>query len=216
MSRHQIGTSRSEAVVTSDEISVPLNQGGFRRDCSRIFIAAVMGVTMTLGFCSFPALFLYMWIADPAGRNTTLAVVCGILTLMLLFVISAATWPTMQTARLLKRTLRKRLPALIINREGIQDYSSNSVFGLIPWSQIQPVFWTAHHSNRQNREYSGLVIVVRDKQALRRRLGIGGYRLEDYPPSPDRREVFIPQDRIVASVEEVVEQINHFRARMNV
>ncbi len=83
MSRHEIGTSRSGSVVANGEIRVPLDQDGFRRDRNRTSIAATMGVTMTLGFCGFPALLLYMWVTDPAERNTTLAIVGAALSLVL-------------------------------------------------------------------------------------------------------------------------------------
>jgi hypothetical protein len=213
MSRYRVGASQFGSAVQCDQIEVPLYLTGFKRDRDRLSFGAVMGVTMTVGFCAWPALLLYMWIVDPAERSATLCIVAA-MWLALILVVGSQTWPMMQTTKFLTRTLKKRLPALIINRDGIMDYSSNSVFGLIPWSQIQTVFWAIRHSNRQNRDYSGLVIVVRDKPLLRRRLGLAGFRSEDYPPSRDRREVFIPQDRAAMPVEEVVEQINGFRARI--
>lgn len=213
MSRHEIGTSRSGSVVANGEIRVPLDQDGFRRDRNRTSIAATMGVTMTLGFCGFPALLLYMWVTDPAERNTTLAIVGAALSLVLLLIISAATWPAMQTANLLTKTLKERLPALIVNRDGIQDYSSNSVFGFIPWSQIEAVLATSRYSNRLNQDFPGVAFVVKDRNfLLRRRLGLTGSRLSDYPPTAERRQIFIPQGRIGVPVENVVSQINAFRA----
>jgi hypothetical protein len=214
MSRHGISTARFSSAFQSDEIRVPVNLVGFRYDHSRFSIAAVMGVTMTVGFCGFPAMLVYIWIMEPAERSPGGMITSAVLSLVLLLTISAATWPALQSAKLLSKTLKKRLPAIIVNSDGIQDYVSNSVFGLIPWSEIVLVFATSRYSNRQSKDYPGIVVVVKDRHLLRRRLGLAGFRLEDYPRSADRRQIFIPQDRIAMPVKEVVEQINAFRARI--
>ncbi len=215
MSRHEAGGSRSGLAAANGEIRVPLNQNGFRQDCNKVSIVAIMGVTMALGFCGFPVLLLYIWITDPAERNATLAIAGMVLSLVLLLIVSAATLPALQTASLLTKTLRERLPALIVNRDGIQDYSSNSVFGFIPWSQIEAILAVSRRSNRLNRDFPGVVFVVKGRKSLlRQRLALTDSRLSDYPPTADHRQIFIPQARIGASVEDVVSQINAFRMRM--
>lgn len=215
MSRHEVsGFARFSSAFQGDEIKVPLNLDGFRYDRNRLSIAAVMGLTMTVGFCGFPALLLYIWIMDPTERSPAGMITGAVLSLGLLLTISAATWPALQTAKFLTKTLKEKLPALIISSDGIQDHSSNSVFGLIPWSEIKSVFATSRYSNRLSRDFPGVVIVVKDRHLLRRRLGLTGFRLEDYPRSADRRQIFIPQDRIAMPIKDVVKQINAFRARM--
>jgi hypothetical protein len=214
MSRHEIGISRFDAVAGSDEIKVPLNLVGFQYDRNRISIAAVMGMTMTLGFFGFPAMLVYIWIMEPTERKIGLGIFGAVLSLGLLLAVSLATWPALQTAKFLTKTLKKKLPALIINRDGIQDYSSNSVFGFIPWGEIILVFATSRYSNRLSKDFPGIVIIVKNKNLLRQRLGRGGFRVEDYPFAPDRRQIFIPQNRIAMPIEDVAEQINAFRERI--
>ncbi len=201
----------------ADIICVPLNIAKFRAYRNMQRGTAVMGATMTVGVCAFPAMLLYVWIVDPKHPDPSFVVLGAILSVMLPFIVGVATWPAMQVAKILTQTLDKNLPGLVVDREGVQDNSSNYVFGFIRWNEIQSVTLASRYSRNLNKDFHGIAFVVKnEKSLLRRKSGALSSWMSMDPEITNRRQVFIPQGRIAVPVEEVVEQINNFRARMNV
>ena len=106
---------------------------------------------------------------------------------------------------------------MIVDQNGIQDNASNYVFEFIPWSEIESVILTSRYAPNIKKTFSGVAVVLKDKKMLLRKKS----KLFAMWMMPDdeimkKRQVFIPQGRIDMPVEEVVEQINIFRARMGV
>jgi len=214
MSRHEMIASRSGAVTESIEIRVPLNVEKFRRYRDMQAGIAAIGMAMTLGTCSFPALLLYIWVVDPAERDIALGVVGASLSLLLPLFIGSATWPAMQIAKTLTKTLKENLPALVINQEGVWDYSSNYVFGFIPWGEIDTVMVDSRYSRKLNKDFPGIAFVVKNKNVLlRRKPGLLASWMNLEPEITDRRQVFIPQARMDSPIGELVRMANSFRQR---
>jgi len=212
MSRHQLSESFAPLVVGGSGVWVPLNLEKFRRYRDMQAATATLGVTMALGFCSFPALFAYIWAVDPAERNATLGIIAVVLSLALPIFVGLAAWPAVQIAKTLTKTLREKLPALIINQQGIWDFSSNYVFGFIPWSEIDAVVLDSRYSRKLNKSFPGIAFVVKDKNVLlRRKPGLLSSWLSMESEITDRRRIFIPQGRLNMPVEDVVRLANSFR-----
>ncbi len=213
MSRHQITGVRPSEAHDSAEIRIPLATAKFRGYRDMQAVTATMGAAMTVGFCGFPLMLLYIWIMDPAERNLALVIPGAVLALVLPIFVGCATWPARQTANVLTKTLKRKLPALVISREGITVNSSNYVFGFIPWNEIEAVQVASRRASELNKDFIGIAIVVKDKNVLlRRKPKMMAAWLNMDAEISRRRQVFIPQGRITMPVEEVVEQINSFRA----
>ncbi len=214
MSRHEIAGPPDRAVAVGNEIRVPLSMRNFRLYRDSQAVTATLGLVMTLGCgVGFTGVALYNAVIDAAHREGWIYATGGAALLPLM--IGLATWPAMQTAKTLTRTLKEQLPALVINPEGIWDYSSNYVFGFISWSEIESVIATSRHSPNLNKDFPGIAFVVKNKNVLlRRKPSLTGAWLASDPEISKRRQIFIPQGRIDAPVEDVVSQINAFRARV--
>ena len=199
--------------VSDDAISVPLNLPNFRRYRDTQAATATLGMVMTLG-CGggFIGLSLYGALVDVTHRQTWLGI--ALFSLLLPLVIGSATWPALQLAKTLTDVLKRNLPALIINREGIWDYSSNYVFGLIPWSEIDKVMLSSRHSTKLDRDFFGIALVTKTSGSLlRRKPGLLGAWMSMEAEITDRRQIFIPEGRIEAQIHDLVKQVNAFRTQ---
>ena len=212
MSRHEVSGSPQRTKVSNREVRVPLNTAKFRayRDMKRV--TAAMAVAMSIGFWGFPAVFLYIWIVDPSERNLVLDIPVAVLALILPLFPGLATWPAMQTANILTKTLRENLPALVINEQGIQDNSSNYVFGFIPWGEIEAVTTNSRYAPHINKTFVGVAVVLKNKELLlNKKPPILRMWLEMDDEIKKKRWVFIPQGRIEMPVEEVVRLANQMK-----
>lgn len=198
--------------ATDDVLRVPLNLDKFRRYRDMQAVTASMGAAMTLACCGFPALALYGMLTDPssrAGWEGTLWLGLG-----LVWFLGCATWPAVQLANVLTCTLTQNLPALVVTREGVWDYSSNYVFGFIPWQDIEAVGPAIRRSQKLNKDFPGVAFVVKNKEVLlRRKPGLAGMWIGMDDEITDRRQILIPEGRMGLLVDDVVRLVNDFRQR---
>ena len=214
MSRHEVFGSPQHTEVNNREVRVPLNTAKFRayRDMNRVM--AAMGMAMSVGFWGFPATLLYIWIMDPTERNSVLIVPAAVLSLILPLFVGAATYPVMQTAKILTKTFSQKLPALVINKQGIHDNSSDYVFGFIPWDEIKTVAVDSRYISRTNETFTGIAIVLKNKQLLlSKKPSSLRVWLDMENEISTKCRVFIPQGRIEMPVEEVVKLANEIKER---
>jgi hypothetical protein len=196
--------------MTGGALQVPLNIDTFRRYRNMQARMARKGLVMTLGSCVFLVFALYSMSADSAGAGEWEQIL--FLVLVVIGFVGCATWPAMQLEKVLTRTLTQNLPALVIDNKGICDYSSNYVFGFIPWSEIENVTATSRFAPRINQTFPGIAFVVKNKEVLlRRKPGLMKMWLGLDQEITNRRQVFIPQGRLDLPVEEVVRFANEWR-----
>ncbi|MGI4788167.1 MAG: STM3941 family protein [Janthinobacterium lividum] len=137
------------------------------------------------------------------------------LSVSLIVFIGLATVPAWQLASLQTKILKHNSPAIIVDQNGIQDNASNYAFGFIPWSEVETVTLTSRYAPNIKKTFSGIAIVLKNKDMLlRKKSKLFAMWLMADDEVKKKRQVFIPQDRIARPIEEVVEQINNFRARM--
>lgn len=112
------------------------------------------------------------------------------------------------------KTLKGNLPALVINDQGIQDNSSNYVFGFIPWNEIEAVTTSSRYAPRINKTFVGVAIVLKNKEILlKKKPLILRMWLERDDEIKKKHWIFIPQGRIEMPVEEVVKLANQMQER---
>lgn len=214
MSSHEISGSSPGIKLGNPEVCVPLNTAKFRayRDMQRI--TATMGLAMSVGFWGFPANLLYIWVMDPTERNPVLDIPGAVISLILPILVGAATWPAMLITKTLSKTLKERLPALVINEQGIQDNASNYVFGSLPWNEIDTVSVESRYAPNINKTFTGVAIALKNKELLlKKKPSILRMWLKMEKEISEKRWVFIPQGRIEMPVEEVVRLANQIKAQ---
>lgn len=149
---------------------------------------------------------------DP--KDITLCLFGIFVGLCAILIIGLATVPAWQLARAQIKILKQDLPALIVTTEGIWDYSSNYVFGFIPWTEVTDFIVTERSAPRSKQTYSGIAFVVKNKDVLlKRKPGLMGMWLGSDNEITDRRQIFIPQGRIDVPIEVVAPLITDFRRR---
>lgn len=208
MSNHEISGSSPGIKLCTSEVCVPLNKAKFRayRDMQRI--TATMGMVV-LAFAGVVVSF-YSIFSSPVLDGWW--VLNGFLSLCLVVSISLATVPAWQVASVRAKVLHCNLPALVVDEQGIQDNSSNYVFGFIPWNEIDSVSVESRDAPNINKTFNGVVITLKNKALL----------LKKKPPIlrmwvkmdneiKERCWVFIPQGRIEMPVEEVVRLANQIK-----
>ncbi len=215
MSRHQISATDTNIFSKESEISMPLNMSKFRQYRDTQAGTARAGVAMAVMFCLFLIVGLCGMYVSP--MKFAFEVEYVLLNLFAIALISLAVWPLLRLVKARTKILSQGLPALVISREGVTDNCSSYVFGFIPWSKIDLVTVASRRSRNLNKDFTGIAVVVKNKNVLlQRKPGLTGLWLNLEPEITNRRQIFVPQDRIAMPAEEVVEQINAFRARMNV
>ena len=72
------------------------------------------------------------WLQDATPGLFLMCILC-------MCIIGLATWAGLQSVLELTKILRRNLPALLVNREGIVDNTSDYMVGKIRWSEIAQV-----------------------------------------------------------------------------
>ena len=202
-------------VSGTDIISVPLKVDRVRLRQSVQSGTLTMATTMAVGFCAFPALGLYGAALDPGAHKAW--VEFTLFSMILPLIPGMAALSEWQTTWSSNDALRHNLPALIVNCEGIWDYSSKYVYGFIPWKDIDKVMLDSRYVGQINKNFPGIgFIVTHSEVLLRRKSWMTQITMRNDYFVTDRREVFLMQEFLDADVKELVEQINKFRARMGV
>ena len=198
---------------STDTICVPLKVDRFRLRQSVQSGTLTMATTMAVGFCAFPAVGLYGMAVDPGANNHWIGVMLFSLILPLLTgILALSEWQTTWSS---KSVLNQNLPALIVNCEGVWDYSSRYVYGFIPWKDIDKVMLDNRYIGEVGKNFPGIGFVVTHPDVLlRRKPWIIQIAMRKDPFVTDRREVFIMQEFLDADTNELVKKINDFRARM--
>lgn len=198
--------------TTADTLQVPLNRTRFRNMRNFQLGTAYLGGAMAAMVAAVCVYAVYELWADPLHRAMSvfllfmaLSIACG---------IGAATWSVLQLSKKLSRTLIGNLPALSVSRDGIEDHASDNPLGLLHWGEIESITISSRYAQSIRKNFPGVVIVFKDglQTSGRPYLNAAGMTLR----YSGKKGVFIPQGRIAMPVEDVVEQINAFRARMNV
>ncbi len=172
---------------------------------------------MAVGFLAFPAMGVYIAIIDPTQRKA--GIILAAISLLLPLLVGIMAWPGIQQAKSSAKTLKESQPALVINRAGVQDNASTYVVGLIPWADIASVISTTQYSWDRHRgvkrAWSGIAFVIRDMNSLLRRQPVlMSQEMRMDPNVSARSQIFIPQAMLDADVNELVIEINNFRARV--
>lgn len=196
--------------ATADTLQVPLKQVKFNEYRNFQRGTAFLGAAMTIMAASVCVYAIYQLWADPAHRSTSVLLL--VLSLMLMCGIGAASLSLLRLAQSLSRTLNGNLPALCASQAGIEDNASDSPLGLLRWEEIESITVSARYAQSIRKSFPGMVIVFKDGLQTSGR----PYLLSSgmTPQYANKRGVFIPQGRIAMPIEEVVEQIDAFRARM--
>ena len=193
------------------------NRDKFQRRQDVQMGTATMGAAMAFGFLAFPALGVYAAIIDPTQRKIGIIFATG--SLMLPLLVGILAWPGMQRAKSSAKTLKESQPALVVNQAGVQDNSSTYAVGFIPWEEIASVISTTQYSwdryQGVKRAWPGIAFVVKDMNSLLRRQPIlMSQEMRMDPNVSARSQIFIPQAMLDADVNELVIEINNFRARV--
>ena len=203
----------ASGTASTDIISVPLKVDRVR--LRQNVQSGTLAMAMALGFCAFPALGLYGAALDPGAHKAWIGFT--LFSVILPLIPGMAALSEWQTTWSSHNALRHNLPALIVNCEGIWDYSSKYVYGFIPWKEIDKVMLDRRYIGQIDKNFPGVgFIVTHSEVLLRRKSWMTQLAMKTDPFVTDRREVFIMQEFLNADVKELVEQINNFRARMNV
>lgn len=195
-----------------EHLQVPLNRAKFQKYYKLNVCVAGMGLGMVvLTFAGF-IFSLYSIFSSPILNGWWL--LNGFLSLWLVAFISLATVPAWQVASVLAKVLRCNLPALVIDEQGIQDNSSNYVFGFIPWNEIDTVSSESRYAPNINKTFTGMAIKLKNKQLLlTKKPPIFQMWLKQDDEVAKKCWVFIPQGRIEMAVEEVVRLANQIKAQ---
>ncbi len=210
MSRHDVANSAPQRTAGSQEFNVLLNAAKLKKYRDMQGGTGRAGLMMAGLFCAFSAVGI--WGAFTGNFSQTMGVQLAVLSLGLTVFITSAALPALIVAKSLTKTLKGNLPALVISEHGIQDNSSNYVFGFIPWSEIEAVTTSSRYAPRINKTFTGIAIVLKNKELL----------LNKKPPIlrmwlgmdneiKTKHWVFIPQGRIEMPVEEVVKLANEIK-----
>jgi len=176
-----------------------------------------MAVTMAVGFCSFPATFVYILLVDPGPQSSILEVLGFSMSALLILGMGMAVGPLLQQAKDSTRVLAQNLPAVIINQQGIWDYSSSHIFGFVPWNEIDSVMLDRRYSRELEKDFYGIAFVLKNKETLlRRKSALTRFSLNMKSEIVDRRQIFIPQQFVDVPVKDLVQQIADFRAKIKV
>lgn len=198
---------------------VPRNVAGFRRFRDSYGATAVLGVMMALVLYSFVALFIYISLVDPSAQNPVAKHViffASISALCMGVFLSLGAYPALQQSKEISRVLKQKLPALIVTREGIWDYSSSHIFGFVPWTEIQTVMLDNKYSPRADKYWPGISFIAKNKEVLLgRKSPLARLWLNKESSIADRRQIFIAQEWIDMPIKELIMQIEALRPSKN-
>ncbi len=193
-------------------LQVPLNRAKFQIYRKWNATLAIMGLGMVLLFVACFVFSLYSIFSVPALDGWW--VLNGVLSLWLVVFIGLATAPAWQLANTQGKVLRRNLPALVIDRDGILDNSSNYVFGFIPWSEVETITASSRYARKIDKTFTGVAIVLKNKELLlNKKSPVLRMWLKMDNEIKKKHWVFIPQGRIEMPVEEVVRLANQIKAQ---
>ncbi len=195
----------------ADILKVPLNTTQFRRFRGSNAVLVGTGLFLEVLFLPVFAYSLCGALLSPGFWWWLNA----FLSFWLVVFLGLATVPAWQLASLQAKILKQNEPAIVADHHGIQDNASNYALGFIPWAEIEAIVSTSRYAPETRRTFLGVAVVLKNKEMLLRKKP----KLVAMWMVPDdeimkKRQVFIPQGRIAMPVEDVVEQINNFRARI--
>ena len=199
--------------ATADTLQVPLNRAKFQKFRNMNAVLACVALFMVMLFSAGLAYSLYAILSG--SRDLDGWILAAFLCLWLVVFIGSITIATWQLTSIQTQTLAQNLPALIVNQEGIQDNVSNYVIGHIAWSEIESAGSASIYAPDAQKTFVGVAVVLKNKNMLlaKKSKPIVLWMQVDGEIKQKRR-VFIPQGRVAMPIEEVVEQINAFRARI--
>ena len=198
--------------ATADTFQVPLNRARFQNMRNFQLGTVCLGGAMAALAVAACVYAVYELWADPAHQSTSVFLL--FLSLVLAGGIGVVSWSLLGLTRRLTHTLVGNLPALGISRDGIEDNASDTPQGLLRWEEIDRITVSTRYARSIDKSFPGVVIVFKDGF-----LANGKPHLLSAGMTSEyagKRGIFIPQGRITMPVEDVVEQINSFRVRMNV
>lgn len=199
--------------TTAEALRVPLNRTKFQKFRNLNISLTVIGLLMVLPALAGCLYSPYAAVTDTKGRGDWLFI--GSMCLWLVVFVGSATITAWQLVSVQTRTLSQNLPALVVDQDGIQDNSSNYTLGRIPWLEIESVIKTSSYSTKLNRTFFALAIVLKDKDMLlRKKSKVVAMWMRPDDSVSKKRQVVIPQGRFEVPVEDLVTQINAFRARV--
>lgn len=199
--------------MSNESIEVPLARAKFQRYRDMNAVTAALGPGMILCILGRGWYLLGSEFRHP--RDLDFLLLAVFMASCIILFIGLATVPAWQLACTQTKMLKQDLPALRVTTEGIWDYSSNYVFGFIPWTEITDFIVTERSGSRGKQTYPGIAFVVKNKDVLlKRQPGLMGMWLGSDNEITDRRQVFIPQGRIDVPIEVVAPLITDFRRRL--
>ena len=196
-------------------VQVPRNVKAFRHFCDSQGGTATLGVMMALVLFSFPATLIYLSSVDPSSQSPSQKIMTFFFSMCALCMglfLSSGAYPALQRSRDVNWVLKQNLPALIINSEGIWDYSSSYIFGFVAWEEIETVMLDHKYSPEVNKDWPGLSFIVKNKEILLcRKSALARFWLNKESTIADRRQIFIPQEWIDIPIEDLIKQIEKLR-----
>lgn len=196
--------------MADETLQVPLDRAKFQQYRNWNIATTCVGLILWLLFCVSSLFILHVMFASPAVQGTWAFTL--FLDVCLVVFLGLATIPSWLLAHTQSETLRQNLPALIIDQDGIQDNSSNYIFGRIPWSEIESVKAESRYAPNTGETFSGIAIVVTNEDTLlRKKPKILSIWIRMDTEVSQKHQVFIPQGRVTIPVENAVCSANKFR-----
>ena len=196
--------------MIAESLQVPLNRAKFQKYRKWNATLAIMGLGMVLLFLACFVFSLYSIFSTPVLDGWW--VLNGVLSLWLVVFIGLVTAPAWYLANTQGKVLRRNLPALVIDRDGILDNSSNYVFGFIPWSEVETITASSRYARDIDKTFTGVAIVLKNKELLlNKKSPVLRMWLKMDNEIKKKHWIFIPQGRIEMPVEEVVKLANEIK-----
>ncbi len=201
--------------VEAVTVQVPLNRAEFQK--SRNMNAILAGLSLFMVPLSFAALLYCLYSSSGGYQSLEMRIISACCCLCSAVLMGSIAAIGLHTTYLQTQILSQGLPAIVVDGKGVTDNVSNYVFGFISWLEVEDVVLSSRYSSKLNKTFLGIAIVVGDANVLLRKkpktVAIWVWPDDEIMK---KRQVFIPQERIAVPIEDVVEQINTFRARVKV
>jgi hypothetical protein len=194
-------------------IQVPLSRENFRRYHDHLI--GTLRAGFWIAFFGLCCIGFGVYVALPtAGLEA--GWVLALLGLVLDTIVIGAVVPGLRLSAAQTTILDQRLPALIVDEEGITDNCSSYLLGMIPWSNIADIKLAQQKSSRKSftphKIWVGVAIVVKNKDALLIDLPLWKRMWMSLDDTVNfGRRIFVSQGRIDAPIAEFVEQVKQFR-----
>ncbi len=201
--------------VEAVTVQVPLNRAEFQK--SRNMNAILAGLSLFMVPLSFAALLYCLYSSSGGYQSLEMRIISACCCLCFAVLMGSIAAIGLHTTYLQTQILSQGLPAIVVDGKGVTDNVSNYVFGFISWLEVEDVVLSSRYSSKLNKTFLGIAIVVGDANVLLRKKP-KTVAIWVWPDDEIMKkcQVFIPQERIAVPIEDVVEQINTFRARVKV